>query len=55
MADVEGLPLIKRLKLRDVGIDGPRRIAKLAARPGPLDPASIEALTLALKSSLPPA
>jgi hypothetical protein len=55
MADVEGLPLIKRLKLRDVAIDGPRRIAKLAARPGPLDPASIEALTLALKSSLPPA
>jgi hypothetical protein len=55
MADVEGLPTFKRLKLRAVAIDGPRRIAKLIGRPGELDPATVQQIARVLDGRLPPA
>jgi hypothetical protein len=55
MADPTGLPLVKRLKVRDVAIDGPRPIAKLMARPGVLDVAGIERVAAVLNRRLPAA
>jgi Nuclease-related domain len=55
MTDVEGLPLLKRLKLRGIAIDGPRHVAKLIGRPGDLDPATIQQIAAVLDRRLPPA
>jgi hypothetical protein len=55
MANGEHLPLIRRLKLRDVTIDGTRRVAELIARPGPLDPDAVERIVGILEQRLPPA
>jgi hypothetical protein len=55
MADVEGLPLFKRLKLREVVIDGPRHVAKLIGRAGNLDLDAIQQIAAVLDRRLPPA
>ena len=55
MADAEGLPLLKRLRIREILIDGPRHVAKLIGRPGDLDPATIQQIASALDRRLPPA
>jgi hypothetical protein len=55
MADPEGLPLFKRLKIRDVAIDGTRRVSELIARPGELDAAAIQNISSVLARRLPPA
>jgi len=36
--DVGGLPLFRRVEVRGILVDGPKRVAKLAARPGSLSP-----------------
>lgn len=38
------LPVLRRLEVRGVAIAGPRRIARLAARPGPLSAPQVDAL-----------
>jgi hypothetical protein len=54
-ADIEGLPLLRHLSVRNVIVDGPRTTAKLASRSGTLTTAQINALWRLLASSLPPA
>ena len=48
----DGLPLIRRMELHGVRIDGGRRLAKWAARPGPLGPDQVGALAAALREEL---
>jgi hypothetical protein len=47
--------LLRRLSVRDVAIDGPKPIAKLANRPGPLAAEATSALAAELARLLPPA
>ena len=54
-ADVDGLPLLRHLAVRRVIVDGPRTIAKLASRPGPLTPEQVDSLYTRLAQVLPPA
>jgi Nuclease-related domain len=54
-ADVDGLPLLRRLALRDILIDGTRSVAKLARRPGPLISEQVDQLRKHLSVALPPA
>jgi hypothetical protein len=51
----EGLPLFSDLRIRNIMIDGPKPIAKLACRPGPLTPERIEELWQQLGRALPQA
>lgn len=53
--DAGGLPLLSRLRVRGLLIDGPRQVAKLAARAGPLDPDAIRAVHSELARRLRPA
>jgi hypothetical protein len=53
--DPDGLPLVSGLKVREVVIDGPKRIAKFARRPGSLDTEAIRQLWEHLVQALPPA
>jgi hypothetical protein len=52
---VDGLPMFRRLEIEGTIIDGPEQVAKLAARPGPLEAAEVEDLTARLASMLPAA
>jgi hypothetical protein len=52
---VEGRPLLCRLELEGVVLAGPRRVAKLARRPGPLGQDEVQRLLYALASALAPA
>lgn len=54
-ADAGGLPLLRRLELDGVTIDGTRRVAKLARRPGSLREAEVRRVQQALATALPPA
>jgi hypothetical protein len=54
-ADAGGLPLLCRLELDGVTIDGARRVAKLARRPGSLREAEVQRALQALALALPPA
>jgi hypothetical protein len=51
----DGLPLVSTLWLRKVMIDGPKRVAKLARRPGDLDQASVDRVWQHLDRSFPQA
>jgi hypothetical protein len=53
--DVDGLPLFGQLKVRGVVIDGPKRVARLARRPGQLDLDTVERLWRQLADSFPKA
>ena len=53
--DVDGLPLFSQLSVRDIVIDGPKPIAKIARRPGPLNPETIEQFWQQLARAFPPA
>lgn len=53
--NVDGLPLFSKLLVRDIVIDGPKPIAKLARRPGPLSAAAIEQVWQQLGRAFPPA
>ena len=55
MADPAGLPLLKRLKIRDIAIDGPRPITKLMAREGKLDDEAVMRVAAILDHRFPPA
>ena len=52
---VDGLPMFRRIEIRSVLVDGPKRVAKLAARPGPLDAAEIERIWAHLARAFPAA
>jgi hypothetical protein len=53
--DVDGLPILDHLSAREIIIDGPRPVAKLARRPGPLDPKTIDRIWTHLGHTFPPA
>jgi hypothetical protein len=53
--NVDGLPLLRQLTVRDIVIDGPKPIAKLAARTGPLHPDVVNRLCEDLARRFPPA
>jgi hypothetical protein len=55
MAEADGLPLLRQLSLREIVINGPRHVAKLAARPGPLSAETVKQVTVVLARRLPPA
>jgi hypothetical protein len=50
----DGLPFAQ-LRVREVVVDGPKRIAKLARRPGPLNPETIDQIWQRLASAFPEA
>ncbi len=52
-ADAGGLPFLRRLELDGVTIDGTRRVAKLARRPGSLREAEVQRVLQALAAALP--
>jgi hypothetical protein len=52
---VDGLPLLSQLSVRNIVIDGPKPIAKLARRPGPLTAERIERLWQQLGRAFPSA
>ena len=54
-ANVDGLPLLSHQRLNGVTIDGPRRVAKLANRPGDLNTDAIEYLWQLIGRAFPPA
>jgi len=51
----DGLPLFGQLRVREIVIDGPKRIAKLARRPGPLSPDTISVVWQLLGTAFPEA
>ena len=53
--DVDGLPLLRTLRIDGVLIDGTRKIIKHASRPGRLSVAEIDQLAALLNDQLPPA
>jgi Nuclease-related domain len=53
--NVDGLPLLSQLAVDDVVIDGPKPIAKLAKRPGLLQPDAVNRLCEELGRRFPPA
>jgi hypothetical protein len=53
--NVDGLPLLSQLAVDDVVIDGPKPIAKLAKRPGLLQPDAVNRLCEELGQRFPPA
>jgi len=55
MAHLEGLPLLRKLSVREIAINAPRHVARLAARPGDLSPKTVERIAAALARRLPPA
>ena len=55
MANVDGLPTFGRVIVSGIAVDGPKRIAALARRPGSLATAEIQQLAATLATAFPPA
>lgn len=53
--DVDGLPMLAGLKVGEIIVDGPRPVAKLARRPGPLSAQTVERIWRSLAHSFPSA
>jgi hypothetical protein len=51
--DVDGLPLVRRVEVRGILVDGPKQIAKLAARAGSLSPDVASRIWAALDRAFP--
>lgn len=51
--ETSGLPLLGRLRPRGILVDGPRRVARVARRGGPLDSAAIDRLVAVLDRRFP--
>lgn len=54
IVDVEGLPLLTSIKVRDVAVVGGRGAARLAARPGHLADSEIDRVARTLAAAFPP-
>lgn len=52
---IDGLPILAQLSVREIIIDGPKPVAKLARRPGPLQPETIDRIRSNLGHSFPAA
>lgn len=55
MTDVDGLPLIRSLRVCGVLVDGPKRVAALARRPGALPPETVDEIWRQLAANFPSA
>ena len=53
IVDVDGLPLLRRIKVRDVAVVGARDAARLAARPGQLSKSEIDQIAHTLAGKVP--
>jgi hypothetical protein len=53
--NVEGLPLFGHIEIRGIVVNGPKPVARLAARPGGLEQAVVERVAGHLAQTLPPA
>jgi hypothetical protein len=53
--NVDGLPLFGQIEIRGIIVDGPKPVARLAARPGGLEQALVERVVDHLAQALPPA
>jgi hypothetical protein len=53
--NVEGLPLLRRIEIRGTLVDGPKRVAELAARAGSLEAAAVEEIWSHLARAFPTA
>ncbi len=53
--NVEGLPWIRRIEIRGISVDGPKPVARLAARPGSLEPDAVNRIWGYLARAFPPA
>ncbi len=53
--EVDGLPVFRRQYIREVLIDGPKRVAQLARRPGELSPDEVERIWRVLAQRFPKA
>ena len=53
--DIDGLPILRTLRVDGVLIDGTRKIVKQASRPGPLSIPDVDQLAALLDEKLPPA
>lgn len=53
--NVDGLPLFGQIEIRGIIVDGPKPVARLAARPGGLEQALVERVVGHLAQALPPA
>ncbi len=55
MTEVDGLPLFRSLNVRTILVDGPKRAAALARRPGALPPATVDEIWRHLAANFPSA
>ena len=55
MANVDGLPTFGRVAVAGVAVDGPKRVAAIARRPGSLAMSDVQRLAVRLALALPPA
>jgi len=53
--NVDGLPWIRRVEIRGILVDGPKPVARLAARPGSLEPDAVQRVSDYLARAFPPA
>jgi hypothetical protein len=53
--DVDGLPLLRRIEVRGILVDGPKRVAQLAARAGSVEATAVEAIWSHLARTCPTA
>lgn len=53
--DVDGLPLLRRIEVRAILVDGPKPVARLAARAGSVEPTTVAAIWSHLARAFPSA
>jgi hypothetical protein len=53
--NVDGLPWVRHLEVRGILVDGPKPVARLAARPGSLEPDAVQRIWEYLARAFPPA
>jgi hypothetical protein len=53
--NVDGLPLFGRIEINAILVDGPSRVARVAARPGTLTPDAVQRIWSRLARAFPPA
>lgn len=55
MTEVDGLPSLRSLSVRGIVVDGPKRVAALAKRPGELTPERVDEIWRSLAANFPSA
>jgi hypothetical protein len=53
--NVDGLPWVRRVEIRGILVDSPKPVARLAARPGSLEPDAVKRIWGCLAQAFPSA